>query len=280
VSDCTGESADRTVQSALGQFGHCFDRSCPANITVYRFVNTNMLREIVMQAQDRGAIIVYTLVDPMTNETMVNLCKEYDVVYHDLWTPLLRKLEGYFSSNASGMPGRRQYVDERYMALVECIEFTRQLDDGVLPKKWQEADLMILGPSRSGKTPLAFFMAQRGFKVANYPLVPDEPFPEELWDFPQERIFALTIEPKKLSSIRSTRMATLQMGTKSMYAKLGKVQEEIDWCRQLYRKNPRWTVLDTSDVGIEENCARMMMKLQQDGGISSRLNNTDNPSAI
>jgi len=280
VSDCTGESAERTVSSALGQFGHCFDRSYPADITTYRFVNVGMLHDIVLTAQKRGALIVFTLVEPNTNQAMAKLCEDYGVEYHDLWTPLLNKLEGYFETTSLGVPGRKQGVDEKYMKLIECIEYTRQLDDGVQPKKWKGADLMIIGPSRSGKTPLAFFMAQRGFKVANYPIVPDEPIPDELWQLDQGRIFALTIEPQKLSKIRNTRMETLQMGARSSYAKLGKVQEELDWCRNLYRKNPQWTVLDTSDSGIEENCARIMMMLEERGGVRSRVDNTDSPSAI
>merc|ERR1712176_410427 len=153
----------------------------------------------------------------MGNKTMVEQCEEQGVEHHDLWSQLLSKLEGYFDTRSSGIPGRRQIVDDQYMQLIECIEYTRTLDDGVQPKKWQEADIMIIGPSRSGKTPLAFFLAQRGYKVANYPLVPDEDIPKELFELDPKRVFALTIQPEKLSSIRNTRMKILKMGSKSSY---------------------------------------------------------------
>jgi len=280
VSDCTGESAERTVQCSLGQFGHCFDRSCPADTTTFRFCTRGMIEEIVKQAKARKAFIVFTLVDPLANQKMVECCQEHDVENHDLWSPLLEKLEGYLDTTRQGVPGRRQFADEEYMQLVECIEYTRTLDDGVQPHRWKEADIMILGPSRSGKTPLAFFMAQRGYKVANYPLVPGEDIPKELWEFDQSRVFALDIDAQKLTGIRNNRMKTLRMGSKTSYAALNKVKDELNWCKNLYRKNSGWTVLDTSDSGIEETSARILLALDQGRGVQSRVRLSDNPSAI
>ncbi|CAE7868504.1 PDRP1 [Symbiodinium necroappetens] len=202
VSDCTGESAERTVLCALGQFGHCFERDCPADVTTFRFATAGMMEDIARRAKERNAFVVYTLVDPVANAHLQQYCQEQNVESHDLWSPLLEKLEGYFDASRLGIPGRRQFADASYMRMIECIEYTRLFDDGVQPHRWAEADLMIIGPSRSGKTPLAFFMAQRGYKVANYPLIPDETIPEQLWSFPQDRIFALKIDPKKLARIR------------------------------------------------------------------------------
>eukprot|EP00913_Durusdinium_trenchii_P007620 g7159.t1 len=170
VSDCTGESAERTVRCALGQFGHCFERSCQADITIFRFATSTMIQEIVRQAKERNAFIVFTLVDPVANSLLEKHCEEHDVTCHDLWSPLLEKLEGYFDANRLGVPGldvnclkrlqtcaaregRRQYADESYMNLIECIEYTRLFDDGVHPQRWAEADMMIVGPSRSGSLP-------------------------------------------------------------------------------------------------------------------------------
>lgn len=279
VSDCTGESAEKTVQCSLGQFGHCFDRSCPADITTFRFCTAGMIEAIVEQAKARKAFIVFTLVDPITNLKMVETCDEFGVEHHDLWSPLLEKLEGYLDTTRQGVPGRRQFADEDYMNLVDCIEYTRTLDDGVQPQRWKEADIMILGPSRSGKTPLAFFMAQRGYKVANYPLVPGEDIPKELWEFDQRRVFALDIDPKKLTSIRDNRMKTLRMGSKTSYAEMGKVREEVEWCKRLYRNNSHWTILDTSDTGIEETSARILQVIDVQGGLPG-MRISDNPSAI
>jgi regulator of PEP synthase PpsR (kinase-PPPase family) len=210
---------------------------------------------------------------------MVKSCRESEVEYHDLWGRLLEKLEGYFDATRTGVPGKRQIADERYMGMIECIEYTRTLDDGVLPHLWAEADIIILGPSRTGKTPLSFFMSQRGYKVANYPIVPDESLPKELWDFDQERVFALTIDASKLSSIRSNRMQTLKMGSNTKYAQTSKIQQELSWCRRLYQKNPKWKVIDTTYAGIEESSAAIMKHLDS-RGYRSRIEDNDNPSAI
>jgi len=162
------------VDSALGQFSHCFERSSSVDMTLYRFCSEAEVEGIVELAKSRDAFIVYTLVDPIVNSIMVKECESAGVEYHDLWGRLLEKLEGYFDATRSAVPGQKQVVDEKYYQMIECIEYTRTLDDGVLPHRWAEADIIILGPSRTGKTPLSFFMAQRGYKVANYPLVPDE----------------------------------------------------------------------------------------------------------
>lgn len=277
VSDCTGESAERTIRCALGQFSHCFERSCPADISVFRFATAGMMKDIATKAHERGAFIVVTLVDPVANTRLMECCEELGVTVHDLWSPLLERLEGYFDASRLGVPGRRQYADESYMKLIECIEYTRSLDDGVQPSRWAEADLMIVGPSRSGKTPLAFFMAQRGYKCANYPLVEGESLPKELFTFPQKMVVALTIAPRKLADIRTNRMKTLKMSGKTNYAKMSRVQEEVHWCSKLYKENPQWFVLDTTDAGIEENAAAILKHLDELGVVSR---NTDNPSAI
>jgi len=93
-------------------------------------------------------------------------------------------------------------------------------------------------------------------------------------------VFALDINPKKLASIRTNRMKTLRMGSSSQYAQLSKVKEEIHWVHQLYARNPKWTVIETTDAGIEESCARILMAIDEIGGLRSRMDNVENPSAI
>lgn len=277
VSDCTGESAEHTVNCALGQFNHCFERDIPAEITTFRFCSEGMIESVVQEAKKKEAFVVYTLVEPSANKRMGEMCAQYGVKHHDLWSPLLEGLEGYFQAHRNGIPNRDQGNVGKYSKLIDCIQYTRELDDGVQPNRWGEADLMVVGPSRSGKTPLAFFMAQRGFKVANYPLVPDEPIPKEMWDFPQNRVFALYTDANKLATFRHTRMRTLKMSSSSSYAQTSKVMEELAWCKRLYDTNPSWTVLNTTDSSIEENCTRILKNIEL---LEGSLRTRDNPSAI
>jgi len=266
VSDCTGESAERTLNAALGQFAHCFDRSCPINLSVYKFVRTiSDLDAIVQEAAAVDALILFTLVDPGVNSALVEKCREANVRQFDMWTKLLDVLEDYLDERRAGRPGRKQRVDEQYDKMIECIEFSRQEDDGVNPKRWHEAHLLLLGPSRSGKTPLSFYLAQRGYKVANYPLVPGESPPKELMEIEQSKIVALTINPQRLSAIRSTRMKGLNMKASSNYAALSSLKKELQWCHDLYRKHG-WPVLDTTDAGIEENAAEIMRLMDARAG--------------
>eukprot|EP00929_Paragymnodinium_shiwhaense_P116819 TRINITY_DN8676_c0_g1_i1.p1 TRINITY_DN8676_c0_g1~~TRINITY_DN8676_c0_g1_i1.p1 ORF type:complete len:658 (+),score=171.85 TRINITY_DN8676_c0_g1_i1:57-2030(+) len=272
VSDCTGETAEKTVIAALGQFQHCFERELPADVSTFRFTSDAMLEEIVQQAAASEALIVYTLVDPSTNDTMVTLCNDYGVTFCDLWSDLLAKFEGFYSAKHLGRPGRPDAKSEKYTMMIECIEYTKQLDDGVDPSRWQEADLILVGPSRSGKTPLAYFMAQRGVKVANYPLVPNEMVPNELLKFDPDRVFALRVQPSKLIAHRTTRMKTFQLegGTRGTnYTNQGKVFEELAWVDKLYKDNPGWTVLDASEAGVEENCAHIFSLLEKRGLVRS-----------
>merc|ERR550532_2799160 len=166
--------------------------------------------------------------EPKVNEALVAACEEKGVEVCDLWGALLGTLEKKFGAKRSGVTGRRQAVSEEYMTIIKAIEYTRKVDDGVLPHMWDEADIMLVGPSRAGKTPLAFHLAQRGFKVANYPIVPDEEPPPELFKITQSKCVGLLIQPERLQAIRIERMA--QFGrSSSKYASLESIRKEVRW---------------------------------------------------
>merc|ERR1712032_664738 len=135
----------------------------------------------------------------------------------------------------SGAFGRRETVTEEYMQIIKAIEYTRKVDDGVLPHLWGDCDIMLIGPSRAGKTPLAFYLAQRGFKVANYPVVPDEKPPPELFDPGlQSRCVALSITPEQqLYKRRTARMKEFgrDAGT---YGSLRTCTKEVSWLKTFY----------------------------------------------
>jgi len=260
VSDSTGESARTSLQAALRQFDYCFGTTCgSARSTVFRFVRRpEEARRIVEDAADRNALLVYTVMEPKVNETLTSACRDKCVVACDLWGPLLSILETKFGAKRSGVTGRKQAVDEAYMAMVKAIEYTRKVDDGVQPHLWEEADIMLVGPSRAGKTPLAFYLAQRGFKVANYPLVPGEDPPEQLFKITQTKCIALIIQPERLQSIRQERMRKLGRAT-SRYGSLDAVKKEVRWIKDFYlRRGSNWPIIDTTDAGIVQTAARII----------------------
>jgi len=203
VSDSTGESASASVKTAMQQFNYCFGTTCgTSRTTVYRFLRTEEeAQKIVDAAADRNALLVHTVMQPKLHEALTAACTKRGVECCDLWGSLLNSLEKKFGAKRSGVTGRRQAVGEEYMRIVKAIEYTRKVDDGVLPNLWKECDIMLIGPSRAGKTPLSFYLAQRGFKVANYPLVPDEEPPKELFDIDQEKCFALSIQAERCRTL-------------------------------------------------------------------------------
>jgi len=270
VSDSTAESAKVSVQTALRQFDYCLQKTCGVNRTVvYRFVRTiKEVEEIVGRAGEADALVVFTVMETSLHEALIAACKKQEVEYCDLWGGLLNSLEKKFGAKRSGVTGRKQAVNEEYMKIVKAIEYTRKVDDGVLPNAWAECDIMLVGPSRAGKTPLAFYLAQRGFKVANYPLVPDEEAPPELFKLDQNKCFALTINPEKLRAIRVERMK--QFGrSNTQYADLAALKKEVSWIKTFYiRKGPTWPVIDTSDAGVVETASRIMEILDRRKGDS------------
>lgn len=262
VSDSTGESAERAVNKALTQFTHCFgDGSCPVDIIIYKFVNSqDVMVQIVEEAAQVNAMIIFTLVEPDMLNAMQSMCNERGVRFFDMWSPLLHTLGGFLDAEPQGRPGIRQSADSRHLIMIECIEFAREADDGTDPKRWHEADVLLVGPSRAGKTPLAMYLAQRGYKVANYPLVYDEDPPSELWKVDQSKIFALNIEPEKLAKVRQMRAKAFKMGSRSEYSAVEGIRRELRWCNDIYRKN-KWLVLDTTYAGVEENSSEIMRVL-------------------
>lgn len=270
VSDSTGESGSASVYAAMRQFDYCFGGTCgTSRTTVYRFVrNQAEVRRIVRLAADRNALIVYTVMETSVRDALNTSCQELGVECCDLWGALLESMERKFGAKRSGITGRRQAVGESYMRIVKAIEYTRKVDDGVRPNLWNECDIMLIGPSRAGKTPLAFYLAQRGFKVANYPLVPDEEPPPELFTIDQNKCFALMIQPERLRDIRMERMR--QFGrTNTKYAAIDSVKKEVSWIKTFYmRRGPRWPFIDTTNAGVIETASRILEILDRRKGDS------------
>uniref|UniRef100_A0A061R513 Uncharacterized protein n=1 Tax=Tetraselmis sp. GSL018 TaxID=582737 RepID=A0A061R513_9CHLO len=267
ISDCTGESAAKTVRAALGQFENCIQASVPANMVIFRFLNdTKKAVSIVERAAADNALVVYTLVDPVMVDTLKAACKFYNVRWVDLWGNLLDSMEEHLQTMRSGVPlgasDRKHRLTRDYFKLISAVEYTRKMDDGAHPENWKECDLMILGVSRSGKTPLCIYLGQRGYKVANLPLVPGLTIPKQLHEIDQRKIVGLIMDAKVLHAIRTNRMESMGVkGVKTDYVQLNKVREELTWVKDLYEANPDWLVVDQTYRSVEETAARILREM-------------------
>ena len=279
ISDCTGESAANTCRAALGQFEETMNLSMPTNLYIFRFLSEGSdVYKIVQQAAEDDALVVYTLADAAMATAVKTACKLYSVNSVNLWGPLLESMEEHLDVNRTGVPmvSRSSHVSSDslsndYFRMIEAVEFTRQMDDGARPNMWREADILILGVSRTGKTPLSIYLGQRGYKVANLPLVPRDGqlmVPKYIDDVDPKRVFGLLINGEVLHSIRTNRLSSIGVSREDKsameYGAMRQVTQELSLAKALYARHPEWTVLDVTHKGVEETAARIMKIIYED----------------
>lgn len=207
------------------------------------------LMEIVKQAAREGAIVVYTLADPSMAESAKQACKLWGVPSTDILGPITEAVASHLGVSPSGLPrgapGRNFPLSEEYFRRIEAIEFTIKQDDGALPQNLNNADIVLAGVSRTGKTPLSIYLAQKGYKVANVPIVSGVELPKNLSVVDPEKVFGLTINPVVLQTIRKARAKSLGFSEqmKSNYSDMGYVRKELEYAREVFARNPVWPVI-------------------------------------
>ncbi|KAI3680569.1 hypothetical protein L6452_35342 [Arctium lappa] len=271
VSDGTGWTAEHSVNAALGQFEHCFvDRGCPVNTHLFSGIeDVEQLMEIIKQAAREGAMLIYTLADENMAASARHACKRWGVPSTDLLSPITEAISLHLGVSPSGLPrgapGRKFPLTEDYFKRIDAIEFTIKQDDGALPANLHKADIVLVGVSRTGKTPLSIYLSQKGFKVANVPLVMGVALPKTLFEIDQEKVFALTINPVVLQTIRRARAKSLGFTeqVRTNYSEMDHVREELDFACKIFAQNPTWPVIEVTGKAIEET-AVAVLRLYQD----------------
>ena len=217
ISDSVGETAQQVARAAISQF------SINDNYEIRRFpyvVDKKFLIQILNSGKNEDAIILYTLV----NEELSNLTKEYchkqNLSSIDLMSPILDKISNKINKNPKREPGAIRKLDESYFKRVEAIEFAVKYDDGKDPRGILKSDIVLVGISRTSKTPLSMYLANKNIKVANIPLVPEIPLPKELNNINPNKIIGLTNSPEKLNKIRQERLKALGLSKNANYANI------------------------------------------------------------
>uniref|UniRef100_K3ZZT1 Pyruvate, phosphate dikinase regulatory protein, chloroplastic n=1 Tax=Setaria italica TaxID=4555 RepID=K3ZZT1_SETIT len=253
VSDGTGWTAEHSVNAALGQFEHCLvDSGCS--------VSTHLFSGLIKQAAKEGALVLYTLADPSMAETTKKACDFWGVPSTDVLRPTVEAIANHIGVAPSGIPrsspSRQGKLTEDYFRRIDAIDFTIKQDDGAQPQNLNRADIVLVGVSRTGKTPLSIYLAQKGYKVANVPIVMGINLPKALFEINQDKIFGLTINPVVLQAIRKTRAKTLGFdGHKSNYAEMEHVRQELAHANQIFAQNPVWPVIVVTGKAVEETAA-------------------------
>ncbi|CAA7405630.1 unnamed protein product [Spirodela intermedia] len=263
VSDGTGWTAEHSVNAALGQFEHCLvDRGCPVSTHLFSGIDDlNRLMEIISKAAKEGALLLYTLADPSLAESAKKACRLWGVPYTDILGPTTEAIAAHLGVAPLGIPrgaaNRQIPLSEDYFKRIEAIDFTIKQDDGALPQNLNRADIVLLGVSRTGKTPLSIYLAQKGYKVANVPIVLGVELPKTVFEINQSKIYSLIINPVVLQTIRRTRAKSLGF-TSSMsshYSDMDHVREELEFASKIFAQNPLWPVIEVTGKAIEETAA-------------------------
>ncbi len=259
ISDATGETAEKVVRAALLQFSNV-----PVVIRMFTRVRLEQeMRQIAARAHRESALVVFTVVSTTHREMLRRMCDEENVEWVDLIGALMAKLSSFLGAQPRGVPGLLHTIGDEYFRRVEAVEFTVRNDDGREPRNLPKADLILVGISRTSKTPLSTFLAQKGFKVSNVPLVLGIPPPPELFQIDQEKIFGLTIRAEELLRIRQNRLKHLGMAADTNYAQRDHISQEIAYAQTIFRQNPAWPIMDITGRAVEETAADIL-RLKKD----------------
>ncbi len=266
ISDSTGDTATRVTRAALRQFDG-------ARVPVQVFPNVSdreQLERILKQAALQGAFVVTSLVSAEQRSFAHELSKAFRILQIDVIGSLITGLSGWLGERPQSMPGLLHKTDAEYFRRIEAIEFTVKLDDGKDPRLLAQADIVLTGVSRTSKTPLSVFLAHKGYKVANVPIVLDHEPPKELYEVDPHRVFALTIDADSLQQIRKQRLRTMRLRDRSSYGDLDYILAELEYAEQLFRRNRQWPVINVTSRAVEETAGVILVHLLESGLISDR----------
>ncbi len=256
LSDATGETVENIVSAALTQFrGKAVRMKRISNVRT-----KTQVYEALDEALDHRALVVYTIVNRELAQLVHDECDSLGLLNIDLITPLLMRLSEFFGRSPKETPGLLHGMDEEYFRRIEAVEFTVKHDDGQEPRHLPKADIVLVGVSRTSKTPLSIYLAYRGWKVANVPLVKGIDPPAELFQVDPGRVAGLIIDPQRLVEIRASRLRNLEQNPRAAYADYELIEEELKLSRRFFRSNP-WVVVDVSGKAVEEAANEVLVKL-------------------
>lgn len=256
VSDGTGETAAQMVKAAMVQF-----QNETQNVYFSRHQNMReqeQIEAVCEEAAASGGLIIYTIVSPEIRTMLAEQAKAVGVSCVDLIGPLLAGLAGHFGYEPKAIAGLLHNVNEAYFKRIEAMEYTISHDDGRDLSRLGEADLIILGISRTSKTPLSMYLSQQGWKVVNIPLINGFETPKEIFDIDQRKVICLTIDPENLTTIRRNRLSRLGQDRGGQYADPEKVNEEISYADEIFKKNRKWAVFNVTGKALEETAAEII----------------------
>lgn len=253
ISDSTGETAGTYARAVVAQFEDVEMRE-----HLWTMVRTESeLDEALASVRTHPGFVMFTIVDETLRARLEEGCRKAHIPCLSILDPALVALGAYLGAKIKARPGGQHVMDAEYFARIEAMQFTLAHDDGQSPRTLDRADVVLVGVSRTSKTPTCIYLAQRGLKAANVPFVPDCPLPPELLAIEQPLIVGLTKDPKRLVQIRRNRLLQLNKDQDTDYVDLEKVAREVSEARKLFQARG-WAVIDVTRRSIEETAASII----------------------
>lgn len=262
VSDATGTTLLGLARACLAQFEHIE----PVQKFWPLVRSERQLERIIARIKETPGPVIFTLVDPNMRRRLQDFCDEMGIPCVAVLDPIIRSLSSYLGEHAVGVPGLQHAMDDAYFKRVEAIDYAMRHDDGKTLKGLSKADVILVGVSRTSKTPTSVFLARRGIKVANIPLVPGIKVPDEKLSLERPMYVGLTASPQRLMHLRRTRLnsngeAVPEHVKDNLYLDEEEIEEEVRLARRMFSKKD-WPVIDVTKRSIEETAAEIMALLQ------------------
>ena len=255
ISDSTGETLDRVFLAIKAQF-----KNIDYNVKSYFFTRTeNQVVKILEEAKKKKkSIILYTVVDSSLAKFLANKSDEKNIPCFGVLGNLILSFSKLLNQQASHVPSGQHALNEEYYKRIEAIQFTMNHDDGNLVDELDKSDLILLGVSRTSKTPTSIYLANKGFKTSNIPLVNEQSIPESLKKNPKMAcVIGLTTEAERLVDIRKNRMMTLKERENTNYTDIQKIKEEVENAKKTFAKY-KWPTIDVTRKSVEETAASII----------------------
>ncbi len=255
ISDSTGETLDRIFTAIKAQF-----KNINYKINTYSFTRTeNQIFKILSEAErDKKSIILYSIVDSNLAKYLANISSEKKIPCFGVLGDLILSFSKLLNQKASHEPSGQYALNDEYYGRIAAIQFTMSHDDGNLVKEIDKSDIILLGVSRTSKTPTSIYLANKGFKTSNIPLVNEDSIPKKLKENPKIAcVVGLNTEPERLVDIRKNRMNTLKETENKSYTNLEKIKKEVEEAKNTFKKY-KWPSIDVTRKSVEETAASII----------------------
>lgn len=257
ISDATGETNHQLARACLVQFD-----AVRAKEHVWSLVRTqSYLNKVISGIEAHPGPVLFTLVDPVLRTALEDACRRLEIPCIPVLDPVLASLGAYLGIKQHGRIGRQHELDAAYFDRIEAMDYTLAHDDGQHAADLDQADIVLVGVSRTSKTPTSLYLANRGYKTANVPLVPDIPPPPELFKLRKPFVVSLTTDPNRLIQVRRNRVLMLKQKGETDYITLEEVRKEVQAARRMATKHG-WPVIDVTRRSIEETAASILQLLE------------------